>query len=151
MGHVLLRVKGGSMRPFIRGGSDVVELVPVSGAALRRGMVVLFRIHDKHILHRIRRIDADRLTIKGDGNYRTSEIVTRADVVAMAGSLRRENAGQKNIRQKNLRRGVKEVHYRSARWRLLSALSLTAKLFRTLKLDLLLAAKKIFHNDVCRM
>ncbi len=127
-GHIQLRVKGGSMRPFLRDGRDVAELAPVDKAALRRGMVVLFRQCDRHILHRIRHIDGDRLIIKGDGNYRITETATRGDVAACVESI--------------LRNG-KRIRYRSMRWRLLSAYSLWLKFIRTTKYDMILWVKKI--------
>lgn len=127
-GHIRLRVKGGSMRPFLRDGRDVAELAPVDRAALRRGMVVLFRHQGHHILHRIRRIDGDRLTIKGDGNYRVTELSTRENVAAQVVSIMRDG---------------REIRYRSLRWRLLTARSLWKKFLRTLRLDVVLGIKKI--------
>ncbi len=127
-GRIQLRVKGGSMRPFLRDGRDIACLAPVDKAGLRPGMVVLFRHHNNHILHRIRRIDGNRLTIKGDGNYRVTEISTRDNVAAQV---------------ERIRRNEKDIRYRSSRWRLLTAYSLWKKFLRTLRFDIVLGIKKV--------
>lgn len=120
-GQVELRVKGQSMHPFLRDGIDTVILSPVSSSQLRRGMVVLFRYNNHHILHRIRRIHGDILIIKGDGNYRSSEKASRADVVAHASAITHDGA---------------TIPYSSHAWKRLTRRSLCAKLLRTLKMDI---------------
>jgi hypothetical protein len=137
-GEVVMRVRGHSMRPFLRDGRDAVRLVPTDAAALRTGMVVLFRYRGRHVLHRIRRIEGNRLTIKGDGNYCTTEHTTRGEVAAVVRSVirggRDENSPHKEqsgcAGRKQDMRGESEVVYGSARWRWLSFYSLTAKLLR---------------------
>ena len=116
-GDVQLPVKGYSMRPFLKSERDSVHLLPATSVRLRRGMVVLFRYHTGHILHRIRRIEGDRLTIVGDGNCRQQERVMRTDVLAWADAIRRNGH---------------TIRYGSCRWRLLSAYSLALRLARTL-------------------
>ncbi len=84
-GHtVQLRIKGGSMRPLLRSDRDRVVLTPYRpGEALRCGQIVLFRYRGQHILHRIVRIEGDRLILEGDGNYRRQEHCRVADVAAV--------------------------------------------------------------------
>lgn len=120
-GDVQLPVKGYSMRPFLMSGRDSVHLVPAAPERLRRGMVILFRYRTGHVLHRIRHIEGERLTIVGDGNYRQQERVTRADVIACVDSI--------------LRNG-RTIRYGTCRWHLLSAYSLALHLARTLYHDL---------------
>lgn len=120
-GDVQLPVKGYSMRPFLISGRDSAHLVPAAPEQLRRGMVVLFRYRTGHVLHRIRHIEGERLTIVGDGNYRQQERVTRADVIACVDSI--------------LRNG-RTIRYGTCRWHLLSAYSLALHLARTLYYDL---------------
>lgn len=120
-GSVSLRLKGYSMSPFLCNERDSVELAPVGATSLRRGMVVLFRHGGRHILHRIRRIDQDRLTIKGDGNYRATEYADRRDVIAFVSSAQRNG---------------RKIDYGSLRWRLLTAYSLSYKFARTIYTDL---------------
>lgn len=123
-----MRVKGFSMRPFLRNERDTVHLSAIDRAALRRGMVVLFRYRNQHTIHRIRRIDGDKLTIKGDGNYRSAELVTRDTVAAYAQSIERNG---------------RQIKYGTALWRILSAYSLTVKSMRTLRIDAIRLVKRI--------
>ncbi len=128
-GRVKLRVKGFSMRPFLRDGVDVVELSPVSSASLRKGMVVLFRQRNTHLLHRVRAVKGDLLIIKGDGNYRTTETARRSDVAAVVSKIFPGGYG----------RGIS---YGSTRWCARSCRSLCRKLLRTAWLDLKRIVKK---------
>lgn len=119
---VEITVKGFSMRPFLRNGRDVVTISPVGSEGLKRGMVVLFRHAGHHILHRIRTIDGDRLTIEGDGNYRIAESATRGDVVGYVSSVRLEGGGV--------------FAYRSCRWHRRTFRSLTRKWLRSVAIGL---------------
>ena len=114
---VELRVKGFSMRPFLRNGRDVVVLSPVEGVALRKGMVVLFRYGGRHILHRYRGTSPEgRLRMEGDGNYRIVEWADKEDVVAYVESVKR---------------GGRVIRYGSLGWRVGSLWSLMLKVLRT--------------------
>lgn len=127
-----MRIKGFSMRPFLVNGRDVVELAPVDISRLRRGMVVLFRYDGRHILHRIRKIHGDKLIIKGDGNWRMTEVSKRSEVAAYVCSVERKG---------------RRITFRSPRWRALSAWSLTLKLLRTCYFDLKKTVKKLIGWD----
>lgn len=120
---VELRVKGFSMRPFLRNGRDVVVLSPVEGVEVRVGMVVLFRHRGKHVLHRVRKVEQDgTLKIEGDGNYRIIERATLGDVVAWVSEVR-------------LRGADKGFCYGSCKWRIRSVWSLMVKTLRTVAID----------------
>lgn len=123
-----MHVKGFSMRPFLRNERDTVHLSPIDSAALRRGMVVLFLYGNHHTLHRIRRINGNELTIKGDGNYRSAELVTRDAVAAYVTYIERSG---------------RRISYGSTMWRLLSAYSLGVKFLRTSYIDGVRLAKRI--------
>lgn len=113
--NVEMRLIGFSMRPFLRNGKDDIVLSPMEGVTIRKGMVVLFRSHGTHILHRVRRVEKNgRLVIKGDGNYRKTEYATTRDVVAWVSRVIPNGRG----------RGF---GYGSLRWHLRSAWSLTVK------------------------
>lgn len=80
---VTLRAKGNSMYPFIRGGRDSVVLS--RSVRARVGDIVLVRIPSSgYVLHRIRRIDGDRLLLMGDGNLRATERCRQDEVLAVA-------------------------------------------------------------------
>lgn len=59
-------VKGASMRPFIEGGRDSVCL---KKEEFEVGDAVLAQLPaGNYVLHRVKSIDADEVTLKGDGN-----------------------------------------------------------------------------------
>ena len=80
---VTLPVSGRSMLPFIIGGRESVILAPPAG--LKRGIVALAWVENRrYVLHRIERIDGDRVTLMGDGNLAGREYCSVADVKAIA-------------------------------------------------------------------
>lgn len=96
--EVTILARGNSMLPFIRGGVDKVTLasVPAAGrqdgggvpgtqAGIAPGDILLCEISPGHfVLHRLIRIDGERLTLMGDGNLRGVEHCMRAHVIARA-------------------------------------------------------------------
>ncbi len=63
---VTFEVKGASMRPFIEGGRDSVCL---KKEEFEVGDAVLAQLPaGNYVLHRVKSIDADEVTLKGDGN-----------------------------------------------------------------------------------
>ena len=88
---VTFPVKGRSMLPFIVGGCDSVILEKPT--SLRCGNVVLAHVvsdgpesldsAEKHyVIHRIVSLEADLVTLMGDGNLALREHCTRSDVSA---------------------------------------------------------------------
>ena len=83
---VVIRVKGYSMRPFMRSERTQVRIAPITESErqnLRVGDVVLFRYKGRHIMHRIRRIAGEKITLAGDGNYRIWEDCRHEDIVGI--------------------------------------------------------------------
>ena len=82
---VRFRAMGWSMRPLIEHARDDVLLSGYGEAAPQRYDVVLAATdRGGFVLHRIVRIDGDRYTLQGDGNWRGVEHCTRADIIAKA-------------------------------------------------------------------
>ena len=93
---VTLPVNGSSMLPFIIGGKESVILQkPVivqsqsnpdqSSDWLKVGDVVLAWVDgNRYVVHRIIRIDGDRVTLMGDGNLVGTEHCSLSDVKAIA-------------------------------------------------------------------
>ena len=81
--RVTFPVKGYSMLPFIIGSRESVDLVkPVD---LRVGDVVLAWVEGcRYVIHRIIRIDGDRVTLMGDGNIQGHEHCALNEVAAKA-------------------------------------------------------------------
>jgi len=83
-------IKGNSMLPFIVGGRDVVTLVKATPASLQKGHIVAARINEKTAyLHRITRVEGDRITLRGDGNPYARETCAASSVLAEAVALER--------------------------------------------------------------
>ena len=80
---VMLPVNGYSMLPFVVGWCDCVILQ--KAAHPKVGDVVVAWVEDRrYVLHRIIRIDGERVTLMGDGNLRGTETCTLSDVKALA-------------------------------------------------------------------
>ena len=88
-GHaVTFIVKGYSMFPFMRNEKDRVCLEKYDGRELPEGEVILFRFHDKYILHRIyaveRASDGNLLyRTMGDGNVKGMEYASPESVAGV--------------------------------------------------------------------
>ena len=80
---VELLVKGNSMLPFLHNERDSVRLRKLDTVA--KGDIVLAQISPgNYVLHRVRAVDGEKLTLMGDGNVRGTERCTRADVLGTA-------------------------------------------------------------------
>ena len=110
---VTVVMRGTSMQPLLR-EPDKVTLAPKDGTE-KVGDVVLFRYGKVHLLHRIKAIDGDDITMQGDNSY-GCEHVRRGDIVARL--------------VKVTRRSGKEIEVGSAEWQRLSRLSLQRKAAR---------------------
>ena len=78
-GHsVELMTKGNSMLPFIIGERDSVLLKKKD--SLYPGEIVLAKVDDRYVLHRIFSIDGDSVTLMGDGNICGKEHCLKSDV-----------------------------------------------------------------------
>ncbi len=82
-GHtVTLRLKGFSMRPFLEDNRDKALLAKPIKTQL--GDVVLAETSPKHyVLHRVVKIDGDKVTLRGDGNLGTEQC-TLSDIKGFA-------------------------------------------------------------------
>lgn len=104
-GDVLrLRVHGGSMHPFIRGG-DIIEVEPVEASAIRPGEVIFYRsARGRLFAHRVIKVDAQHgqvaLVTKGDSASSPDPLVHPEQVLGQVVAVKR---GDRRIR---LDRGV---------------------------------------------
>lgn len=71
--------RGVSMRPFIEGGRDRVILKTCKEP--RVGMIVLARVNNTFVLHRIYKIKGEEIILRGDGNLKGEEVCTEADII----------------------------------------------------------------------
>lgn len=78
--RVTMRPQGDSMIPFIKGGRDSVVLQKTK--EVDTGDIVLAHIPEKgYVLHRIYRMQGERLTLMGDGNLHAREQCEKSDVL----------------------------------------------------------------------
>lgn len=83
---VKLRAKGDSMRPSIRGGED--SLLLARAPEIRKGDVVLARTtKGRMVIHRIIKIEGERVTLAGDGNLGLTEECTRDTIYGRAEAI----------------------------------------------------------------
>ena len=96
---VTFPVKGRSMLPFIFGGRESVILQ--KPGSLQRGQVVLAQVGpDRYIVHRIIKIEPDRITLMGDGNICGTESCTPSNVLAIATHVVDEKGKRRTLESK---------------------------------------------------
>ena len=94
--RVVLPVKGNSMLPFIIGGKESVELVKPDSVAV--GDVVLAWINgSRFVVHRVIRIDGEKVQLMGDGNVTAEEYCLTSDVKARAEYVIGRNGKKHNL------------------------------------------------------
>ncbi len=92
--QVVLLTKGQSMLPFIVGNRDSVELSPITDK-IRRGDILLAKLTlpttsyviPRYVIHRVIKIEGERVTLMGDGNLVGTEQCHKDCVVARVTSI----------------------------------------------------------------
>mgnify|MGYP002513733716 FL=1 len=74
---VTVRVRGCSMMPHLHDGKHSVVVRRCTADDIKLGAVMFFEYRGQWIMHRLHRIEGDRLIFAGDGNYKLEEIVGR--------------------------------------------------------------------------
>ena len=96
---VTFPVKGRSMLPFIFGGRESVILQKTG--SLQRGQVVLAQVGpDRYVVHRIIKVEPDRITLMGDGNICGTESCTPSNVLAIATHVVDEKGKRRTLESK---------------------------------------------------
>ena len=75
--QVTIKVRGCSMMPWLRDGQHSVVVQRHVDADVKVGAVMFFIYRGQWVMHRLLRIDGDRLYFAGDGNYKIQESVER--------------------------------------------------------------------------
>ena len=89
---VWFQVTGCSMLPFVRPYRDHVMIVAVEAGQLQVGDIVLFPgkyLGGDHCLHRLHRIDGDRVQTFGDGNLRPDHWQPKSQLLGKALLIKR--------------------------------------------------------------
>ena len=103
--NVTLPVKGLSMLPFIIGGKESVILHSPGGIVDVGDVVLAWVDGNRYVVHRIIKLDYDRVTLMGDGNL-TTEHCALGDIKA---------------RVTHVVDAKDKTHYLYNRWRMLGA------------------------------
>ena len=88
---VEITLDGTSMQPLIRKGRDIVTILPPDGE-LRIGDIVLFRRADgAYVVHRVYRIEEDRVITLGDNCENPDPPIHRSRILGNVKTIRRGN------------------------------------------------------------
>lgn len=90
---VTLSPKGTSMLPFIKEGRDSVILRRLPD--VEEGDIVLARLDNRYVLHRVLSANHNRLTLMGDGNLDITETCTKDDVLGTVIGVVRKDKSKK--------------------------------------------------------
>ena len=85
---VTICLEGDSMRPLIRRGKDPVTIVPLS-RPLRKGDVVLFRLGEKYIVHRVWQLKDGMVRTFGDNCWNPEPWFPEQQVLGLVVKYRR--------------------------------------------------------------
>lgn len=79
---VLIRAKGWSMLPLLWSERDKLTISPLQTDSIQVGRVVLAHLETKrYVVHRIVRIEGDKITLRGDGNPYQIEECTHSQIL----------------------------------------------------------------------
>lgn len=84
---ITFTIKGNSMRPWLQNSKHKVIVRPLANSILQCSDIALFRYKGKHILHRVVKIENDKITFSGDGNIGIKEQASKDDVIALVESI----------------------------------------------------------------
>lgn len=93
-GSVVIEPRGISMLPFLKEGRDSVRLVSPT-AAPRKYDIVLYRVRDEYVLHRIIGFDGDNYIICGDNCRGWERGHGRGDIIAVVDEIYRNGQARK--------------------------------------------------------
>lgn len=90
---VKIRTVGTSMRPFLTEDRDVVIIIPYTHQTMRlyRGDIVLFKIQNSYLLHRVISIKGDHITLCGDNVYHSTENIFTENIIGILHSIIRHS------------------------------------------------------------
>ena len=79
---VTICLEGDSMRPLIRRGRDPVTIIPLN-RPLKKADVVLFRLKDRYIVHRVWKLEQDRVRTFGDNCWNPDPWIPVSQVLGL--------------------------------------------------------------------
>jgi hypothetical protein len=95
-GHMVeFTPQGVSMRPFIEGGRDSVLLRKCK--KLKLGHIVLAKIGEQYVLHRVVKFEGNKIILQGDGNLQGQEECRGKDIIAYVVRLKGKGGVRKRV------------------------------------------------------
>lgn len=79
---VTICLEGDSMRPLIRRGKDPVTIIPLA-RPLEKGDVVLFRLGERYIVHRVWKLEDGRVRTFGDNCWNPDPWIPENQVLGL--------------------------------------------------------------------
>ena len=96
LGHMVeFAPKGVSMRPFIEGERDKVILAPCR--EVKVGIVVLAKVNDAYVLHRVCQIKGNKIILRGDGNLVGYEVCRESDIIGCVVQIKKKGHKRKRM------------------------------------------------------
>ena len=96
LGHMVeFAPKGVSMRPFIEGERDKVILAKCP--EVKVGIVVLAKINDTYVLHRVYKINGNKIILRGDGNLVGYEVCKESDIIGRVVQIKKKGRKRKRM------------------------------------------------------
>jgi hypothetical protein len=87
--------KGVSMRPFIEGKRDKVILAKCP--EVKVGIVVLAKVNDTYVLHRVYKINGNKIILRGDGNLVGYEVCKESDIIGRVVQIKKKGHKRKRM------------------------------------------------------
>ena len=88
---VWITARGNSMYPLVRSDIDAVLLQPTDPNRAQVGQVLLAKVGERYIMHRVEKILGEQITLRGDGNPYQREQCRRASLIAEMVAVKRPN------------------------------------------------------------
>ena len=101
MGHMVEFIpKGVSMRPFIEGKRDKVILAKCP--EVKVGIIVLAKVNDTYVLHRVYQIKGKKIILRGDGNLEGYEVCHESDIIGRVVRIKGKDGKRKRMSKARL-------------------------------------------------
>ena len=96
LGHMVeFAPKGVSMRPFIEGNRDRVMIAPCR--EVKVGIVVLAKVNEAYVLHRVYEIRGKKIILRGDGNLEGYEVCKEADIIGRVVQIKKKGGKRERM------------------------------------------------------
>ena len=96
LGHMVeFAPKGVSMRTLIEGNRDRVMIAPCR--EVKVGIVVLAKVNEAYVLHRVYEIRGKKIILRGDGNLEGYEVCKEADIIGRVVQIKKKGGKRERM------------------------------------------------------